>query len=191
MSSTRRVRRSARAAAIIVATVVGSLGSAHAQDVTESSLKAAFLYNFGRFTEWPADAIPAGAPLVTCIVGDNGMADALERMAKGRHVMGRTVAVVRATVDAPPRTCHLLYVGTLHPAQLGPLMAGLRGTPVLTVVDSEGQSRVPAIVRLFVDNGNLRFDIDHGLAKRGRLQLSSKLLTLAKKVYDERSGTTP
>ena len=104
---------------------------------------------------------------------------------------GRTVTVVRATADAPPRTCHLLYAVTLTPTQLGPLMAGLRGTPVLTIVDSDGQARVPAIARLFVENGNLRFDIDHGLAKRGRLELSAKLLTLAKKVYDERTGVTP
>ena len=175
----------------MAAIAVVSFAPASAQDVTEPSLKAAFLYHFANFTEWPADALPAGTPLVNCVVGNNEIANALERMVKGRQVTGRLVTIVRATAEAPPRTCHVLYAPTLPPGQLGPLMAGMRGAPVLTVVDSDSQARVAAIVRLFVENGNLRFDIDHGLAKRSRLQVSSKLLTLAKKVYDERNGVAP
>jgi hypothetical protein len=184
------VRRHASVAAALAALGVLLVVPAGAQDVTEPSLKAAFVYNFARFAEWPAEALPPG-PLTACIVGNDGIADALERMVKGRQVMARPVAVVRATPGAPPRPCHLLYAAGLTPPQVATLMAGVRGTPVLTIADGDSLERVPAIVRLFVDNGNLKFDIDHGLAKRGRLQLSSKLLTLAKKVYDERSVVTP
>ena len=177
--------------AACAAIAVVSLAPAGAQDVTEPSLKAAFVYNFARFTDWPGDAASAGAPLVTCVCGDPAIAGALERMVNGRQVMGRPMTVVRTTWDAPPRNCHLMYAATLKPAQLDTFIAGVRGTPVLTIVDSDDQARVPAIIRLFVDNGNLRFDIDYAQAKRSRLQLSSKLLTLAKKVYDERTGGTP
>jgi hypothetical protein len=178
-------------ALLTVAIGVVSLGPAVAQDVTEPSLKAAFVYNFTRFTEWPGEALPAGAPLVACVVTDNAIAAALERMVQGRPVMGRQVSVMRLTVDAQPRGCHLLFVSGLSARQLTPLMASVRGMPVLTIIDSDGLARVPGIARLFVDSGTLRFDIDHGLAKREGLKLSSKLLTLAKKVYDERSGVTP
>ena len=182
---------SARTAAACAAIAVVSLLPASAQDVTEPSLKAAFVYNFARFSEWPLEALPSGAPLVACTVDNADIAGALERMVKGRHVMGRTMTVVRQAGDASPRQCHLVYAAGLNAARIETLMAGLRGTPVLTIVDSDALTRVPAVIRLFVENGNLRFDVDYGLAKRSRLQLSSKLLTLAKKVYDERSGGTP
>jgi hypothetical protein len=185
-------RRCARAVAVLtVALGIVSSVPAGAQDVTEPSLKAAFVYNFTRFTEWPVEALPPGAPLVACVITDNAIASALERMVQGRPVMGRPVTVVRSTREAPPRGCHLLFASGLSAAQLTPLMAGVRGMPVLTIIDSDGLARVPGIARLFVDSGNLRFDIDHGMAKREGLKLSSKLLTLAKKVYDDRSGVTP
>lgn len=187
-SSRSLVRWSTRTAAACAAIAVVSLPPATAQDVTEPSLKAAFVYNFARFAEWPVETLPSGAPLVACTVDNAEIAGALERMVKGRQVMGRAMTIVRQAADAPPRPCHLVYAAGLNAVRIETLMAALGGTPVLTIVDSDALTRVPAVIRLFVENGNLRFDVDYGLAKRGRLQLSSKLLTLAKKVYDDGVG---
>lgn len=162
-----------------------------AQDVTEPSLKAAFVYNLAKFTEWPADVLPASAPLVTCVIGESPVAQALERIVKGRLVMGHPVSVVRLTPDAPHRACHLLYAAGLSMVQVGALGAAAQGAAILTVIDSDAATRPPMIAHLFVENGKLRFDLDHGLAKRSRLQLSSKLLPLAKRVYDEPIGAAP
>ena len=72
---------------------------AAAQDVTEPALKAAFIYNFAKFTEWPADVVPAAEPLVMCVLGDAAVGDALERAVKGRELAGHSMAVSHG---APP-----------------------------------------------------------------------------------------
>jgi hypothetical protein len=159
--------------------------------VTEPSLKAAFVYNLAKFTEWPVDVLPASAPLVACVMGETPVAQALERIVKGRLVMGHSVSVMRLAGDASHRPCHLLYAAGLTTAQLGALGTAAQGSAVLTVIDSDAATRPPMIAHLFVENGKLRFDLDHGRAKRSRLQLSSKLLPLAKRVYDEPGGAAP
>src|ERR1700704_2970715 len=84
--------------------------AAPAQNLTEPSLKAAFVYNFAKFTEWPSDALPATASFTACVLGDGPVMDALERTVKGRLLSGRSVSVSRVTPDGPLRSCHLLYV---------------------------------------------------------------------------------
>ena len=73
-------------------------------------LKAAYLFNFAQFVEWPADVVPAGAPLALCIVNDDAVADALERTIKGRTVDGHDLAVRHLRTGAPLPTCHVLYL---------------------------------------------------------------------------------
>src|SRR6185436_7661576 len=76
-----------------------------AQNVTEPALKAAFIYNFARFTSWP-DGWPAAEPFVICVIGD-AVADALERVVKGRQLAAHPIAVSRATPTGTIRACHL------------------------------------------------------------------------------------
>ena len=76
--------------------------TAAAQDVTEPALKAAFIYNFAKFTEWPADAMAAGAPFVLCVLGDAAVGDALERAVKGRVLAGHSMGVSQVAPDARP-----------------------------------------------------------------------------------------
>jgi hypothetical protein len=71
-----------------VASVLLVPGPASAQEVTEAALKAAFVYNFAKFTEWPADAMPASSPIMMCVHGDPAVADALARAVKGRVIAG-------------------------------------------------------------------------------------------------------
>ena len=70
---------------------------ASAQDVTEPALKAAFIYNFAKFTEWPTDVVAAGEPLVMCVVDDEAVADALERAVKGRVIASHSILVSHDT----------------------------------------------------------------------------------------------
>ena len=85
--------------------------TAAAQDVTEPALKAAFIYNFAKFTEWPADVMGAGEPLVLCVVGDVAIGEALERAVKGRTLLGRGMGVFQSVADVRPReACHVLYL---------------------------------------------------------------------------------
>ena len=153
-------------------------GLASAQDVTEPALKAAFIYNFAKFTEWPAGVTPAGQPLVMCVLGDAAVGDALERAVKGRELAGRSMTVWRVAPVDPQRVCHVLYVSRVTAAQAAQAVAGVRDLPVLTISDAEGFSEQGGIAQFFFEHGQLRFSVDLACAKRARLQISSRLLTL-------------
>ena len=154
--------------------------SVSAQDVTEPALKAAFIYNFAIFTEWPAGVVPAG-PFVICVLGDAAVGEALEREFKGRLVAGHSMAVAQLALAGPQRACHVLYVSGVTAGQAGRLIAGLRDVPVLTISDVEGFTDVGGIAQFFFEQGQLRFTIQAGSAKRAHLQISSNLLALARR----------
>jgi hypothetical protein len=150
-----------------------------AQDVTEPALKAAFIYNFALFTQWPADLVPEGDPFVLCVVGDADVRSALERIVGKRRLGGRAVAIS----DLPPgprRVCHLLYVSGRTSDDAGRLIVGLRDAPVLTISDLDGFIAQGGIAQFFFEQGRLRFSVQLEAARRAHLQISSRLLTLAK-----------
>jgi hypothetical protein len=169
-------------AALAVAVVCSAVG--RAQDVTEPSLKAAFIYNFAKFTEWPADVLSGTTPFTACVLGDTPIGDALERSVKGRQLGGRGITVQRVAPDSPLKACHLLYISGLKTAQIAGVVEAVKGAPVLTISDVDDFARLGGIAHVFVENGKMRFDLNLELAKRARLQLSSKLLVLAARVHD-------
>jgi hypothetical protein len=152
--------------------------TARAQDVTEPALKAAFIYNFAKFTDWPADALPPTSPFNACVLGDTAVGDALERAVVGRRLAGREIGVSRVRPGPGVRACHLLYVSGLAWAQVEALTSTLRGAPVLTISDADDFTRI-GIAQVFVESGKMRFNFNLDVAKQARLQLSSKLLVLA------------
>jgi len=154
---------------------------AAAQGVTEAVLKAAFIYTFAKFTEWPADAMRAGEPLLFCVVGDAAIREALARAVKGRTLAGRIMEVPQSAPDGPSRGgCHILYLSGATASQAATLVAGLRDSPVLTISDLEGFTQLGGIAQFFFDRGQLRFNVDAESARRARLRISSRLLGLAR-----------
>jgi hypothetical protein len=176
-----------RQAAIAVALGICT-STVSGQDVTEPSLKAAFIYNFAKFTGWPGGVLSPGSPFAACVLGDDRISEALERAVRGRLLDGHTIRVSKVTPDGTLRSCHLLYISGLPAAQAGPIVTGLRNLPVLTISDLDEFLPMGGIARIFVENGKMRFDLNFGLAKRSRLELSSKLLSLASTVRDEPNG---
>jgi hypothetical protein len=167
------------AAAFLLSTSIG-----RAQDVTESSLKAAFIYSFAKFTEWPQDVLPSTATFSACVLGDGPIRDALERIVKGRLLLGRGISVSQVQLDGKLRSCHLLYVSGVTPAQITAIVAAVRGAPVLTISDVDDFVRQGGIAQMFVESGKMRFDLNLEVARRSRLDLSSRLLILAMHVHD-------
>jgi uncharacterized protein DUF4154 len=184
MSRRASIGRRRRAGAVMAAIALCSATIGRAQDVTEPSLKAAFIYNFAKFTEWPQDALSGPLPFNACVLGDEPTSDALERSVKGRQLGGRSITVQRVAPDGPLKSCHLLYVSNLKSAQIASVVEAVRGAPVLTISDIDDFARLGGIAHVFIENGKMRFDLNLELAKRVRLQLSSKLLVLAARVHD-------
>jgi hypothetical protein len=180
----------ARLVAAGLAAVVLCAPASRAQNVTEASLKSAFIYNIASFTAWPSEAFSASGGFTACVAGDSAVGAALEHAVKGRPLAGRTVTVVRLPKNAQAQTCHLLYVSDLSADQARQVVAAVQGTAVLSIVEIDGFAMPGSVARMFVERGKMRFEIDFGLAKQSGLQLSSRLLALASRVYDGASMVT-
>jgi hypothetical protein len=179
MNLAARTFRFARLVWVTTAALVMTGAVAVAQDVTEPALKAAFIYNFAKFTEWPVSVVPASQPLVMCVVGDPAVSEALERAVKTRILDGHSMSVALVGPAGPQGVCHVLYVSGVTSAQAAKLVAGLRDTSVLTISDLDGFTELGGIAQFFFQHGMLRFNVQAESAKRARLQISSRLLALS------------
>jgi hypothetical protein len=157
----------------------GTNGSALAQTAAAATLKAAFLYNFAKFTEWPTDVLPPGQRLLLCVVGDNAVADALEETIKGRAHEGHELAVELMRADQSFSSCHLLYVDGREARRSAQVLNALKGATILSVGDAENFAEQGGIAQLILENNQMRFAINVTAVDRARLRLSSKLLGLA------------
>jgi hypothetical protein len=178
------VARMALAASLLAVPAPAALeGAEVAADV---AVKAAFLYNFAKFTEWPV--LPPGLPIALCVAGDGVIEAALVTTVRGQTINGHTVEVRRAPDSATWRGCHLLFIAATEVRRSMPGLAAIRPLPVLTVSDSEGFSEEIGIIEFYVEGGRMRFAINVNAVERSGLHLSSRLLGLAKIV---RSGHGP
>jgi hypothetical protein len=174
---------------LLVALVLAlAAAPAPAQDASAPALKAAFLYNFVKFAEWPAGVLSTNSPLVLCVVGDDAVADALRKTVDGHNIGAHPVVITRGKADALP-LCHMLYASGLNEKQSARLLDSLKGKTVFTVSDQETFAQLGGVAHFFVENGKMRFAINPDAAQRAHLTLSSKLLSLAKLVKDERNGS--
>lgn len=166
--------------ALVSALIVSSGTRAAANRAAAPALTAAFVYNFAKFTTWPADAIGARAPVVFCVMGDTSVADALEQLVKGRDLGGRAIAVRQVAADAGVRACHVLYASGLDEARAIEVLQLIGHAAVLTVSDFEEFAQVGGTASVYIENERMRFSFNVASVERARLTVSSKLLTLAR-----------
>jgi hypothetical protein len=159
-----------------------------AQDASpdlEHQVKAAFLYNFARFVEWPPDTPSGDASFTIGVLGTDPTSLALEETVQGKSVGGRTIQVRAVKSHEEAAQCHMLFVGSETPERLARLLKALRGTAVLTVGDSDTFAREGGIVNFVMQDHHVRFAVNTDAAERAGLKISSKLLQLAIIVHDE------
>lgn len=171
--------RSRAVIAIAIALALPAPTRAAAED-NSTAVKAAFLHNFAKFAEWPA--LPSGAPLVLCIVGDPGVAAALAEAVQGHPIADHAVEVRQPATSRSWTGCHLLFISK---SEINPLVLGKPETaalPLLTVSDRKGFSHQGGAIELYIDDGHMRFAVNLQSVKLSEIRLSSRLLTLAKLV---------
>lgn len=151
----------------------------HAQPVPEYELKAAFVYNFALFTDWPDDTTYEGNTLNICVNHRSALRVPLASLGE-KPVKGRRVAVRILSSADGLRSCHVLFVDSADRDQWGQLRKGLGSMSILTISDDEEIGHDGSIITLAVDRNRIVFDIDLRAAKQARLVLSSKLLRLAR-----------
>jgi hypothetical protein len=150
------------------------------QPSLEYQVKAAFLLNFTRFIEWPAAEPPAaGAPFTICILGDDPFGVALDQTMEGESANGRKIVIQRSRREVG-KTCQILYVDRAEKG-ITELLTGV-GRGVLTVGEGESFLREGGMIAFVVENRRVRFNVNLAAARNASLNISSKLLNVAKVV---------
>jgi hypothetical protein len=148
----------------------------------ESAVKAAFLYKFGSFVDWPAGTFASGQePLVIGVLGDEAVGDELAQLAAGRSVEGRPLTIRTLKDGEPPGPVHILFIGAMRPAKLRELLAATAG-PVLVVTQQEGALQAGSVINFVAEGGRVRFDASLTSAEARGLRLSARLLAVARLV---------
>ena len=143
----------------------------------EYEVKAAFLYNFTKFTQWPAGAFPAqDSPLVIGILGEDPFGDYLDGIVRGEQVQDRAFVIQRYRRLAEMKTCHVLFISRSESARLEQIFAALRKRGVLSVGEVEGFAARGGMIEFVNYEGKLRLRINLAAARSEGLTLSSKLL---------------
>jgi hypothetical protein len=179
----RRRRSLSRAGAVCAIGVLALAGVLHGQAPTsghfdEYRVKAAVLFNFAKFVEWPASAFASPtSPLVLCVIGADPYGAALDDTVSGRLVGGRTVAIVRT--PEPQRGCHIAFISNSERRRLPAVLGRLREGAVLTVGEVAEFVDVGGMVVLGTRGDQVTFDIDREMAERAGLRVSARLLSLA------------
>ncbi len=142
-------------------------------------LKAAFVYNFAKFTRWPANTWSDSAqPLRLCISGSDELAPELKRL-EGKVVGQRRITLQTYARTQSPAGCHLLYIARSEQRHYGKLLNALRGSTVLTVSELPGFANTGGVIELYRSGGRIRFVINLAAARQSGLEFSSRLLDLA------------
>jgi hypothetical protein len=159
-------------------------GGAASQDRSgEDAIKAAFLYNFTKYVDWPATVFDGQTGTFrVCVAADASFAGVIEGMMKGETVRGRPVEVIRLERDANPRVCHLAYFSGQDAERTARLLPAVRQQPVLTVGEGLGFLDQGGLISFALENNKVRFDVNKRGADQSGLRVSSKLLGVARSV---------
>lgn len=160
---------------------VTSLPRIACAQVSEYELKAAFLSNFTQFVKWPAKALgDAGAPFSIGVLGDDPFGGALEKIVQGQAVSGRRIAIRRGRRADDVRSCQIVFISKSERGRIAEHIAGLQGAAMLTVGETEQFTRQGGAIGFTMEGDKVRFEINSGAAQRAGLELSSRLLKLAR-----------
>jgi hypothetical protein len=148
----------------------------------EYEIKAAYLYNFINYIEWPENALPStGGTITIGIVGENPFEGALQSLA-GKQVKGRTLAVKQITDPKDLDGCQIVFISSSEKERVTELLERLKDSRILTVSEIDGFAQRGGIINFISERNKVRFEINPDAARRLGLTISSELLKLAKVV---------
>jgi hypothetical protein len=165
------------AAALLLATQLAASSAAQPASVAADDVKAAFLYNFAKYVEWPVAA--TGGSFRLCVVAEPGFLKRIDNLIAGETIEGRPVMRDSPAV-ADARGCQILYVGASEKTRGERLIAAVRGAPVLTVGDTNDFLARGGMIAFVREGDRMRFDVDNGAAQSAGLTISSRVLRLAR-----------
>lgn len=155
--------------------------SAQSDGAAEADIKAAFLYNFAKYVEWPSAADAAGDFRV-CVTGDRALIASLDAIIAGETIGGRRVVRQTTTSVAAAKGCHILFLDDVIPERADLYLESLDGSPILTVGDAPDFLDRGGMIGFVRDGDRVRFDVEASVVQRAGLTMSSRLLRVARRV---------
>jgi len=150
---------------------------------SEYEVKAAYLYNFGRFVQWPAKAMAAeGDSFPICVLGEDPFGSTLRATIAGETIGGKNIVARRISRSEEAVNCRILFISSSEDRQLKEILAALDKASVLTVSDIPQFARRGGMVQFILEENRVRFEVNLAIAERAGLTLSSQLLKLATSV---------
>ncbi len=184
-----RAGRRLAAALACIATLAGA-PPARAQSPPEYEIKAAFLYNFAKFVQWPAAALPPQAPLAVCVLGRDPFGPALAFI-DHKISQGHELQVHRNVRLEEARSCYVLFVAESERGSVPAILRALSGASVLTVSDIDRFAEAGGVIGLYDVDNRVQLSINLDAAHDASLQINSQLLKLARIVRREARGDAP
>jgi YfiR/HmsC-like len=152
---------------------------------TESQVKAAYLFNFGKFVQWPIDHGPGGDSFELCVLGQDPFGPVLDATVAGESISTRKIAVVRISKVSEAAPCNVLYVSGSEGSRLAQIIEAARHSGTLTVSDIPHFVERGGIIGFVKQQDRIRFEVNRSAAEDSHLTLSSELLKLALKVVNK------
>ena len=157
----------------------------YSQAISEDQVKAAYLYNFAKFVEWPPDTFAdSAAPIHLCVLNDPSIGSELSQIVKDKHISGRSIVVVPIQTDEQGRSCQILFINSAQNWQVEHILKVLKGSSVLTVGETTGFVEQGGIVNFVIQDDQVHFQVNHKAATQSRLRMSARLLSVAKRVIE-------
>jgi hypothetical protein len=152
-----------------------------AQAATEDQVKAAYVFNFAKFIQWPAEVFAtADAPMNFCVLGRSPVVDELDSSMTGKSVNGHAIVVKHLHGPDEIKGCHLIFLAASAGKQQQKLIQAAKGSTVLLVAETPGFAHAGGTINFIMENGRLIFEVNVNAAESAHLKISSKLLALAR-----------
>jgi hypothetical protein len=163
---------------------MGAPGDARAQSQAEEyRVKAALLFRFAQFIEWPPEAFKdASDPVNFCTVGDDPFDGALDDAVAGKKIGARVIRVLHPRGPENVKGCQLLFVGAKESKRIPVILASAHDSPIVTVGESDGFAQKGGVINFLLEDKKIRFEINAGAAQQAGIKISSRLMLLAKNV---------
>jgi hypothetical protein len=171
-----------RPLAVALALALAMPASIPAQAPNEYEVEAAFLFNFTRFVDWPQSS--ASGLFCIGIAGADPFGGALEEAVKGRSAGGHAIAVKHFKPGEESAACEIVFISGADARKMRAALGRLQHAAVLTVGEGSGFCHSGGVIAFEIEDNKVRLEINPDAAQRARLQISSKLLSLATLVRD-------
>jgi len=159
------------------------LARSESSAASEYQVKAAFLFNFAKFVEWPPNSFSdASAPLRICVFGQDPFGQELRDITNEKTVNGRKLEVSNVADLQQARKCQILFISSSEKKRTQQMLTGLSGMGVLTVGDTKGFAEQGGMINFVLENDRVQFEVSRKAAEQAGLKISSKLLSVAKLV---------